>query len=121
MNLQELIDNYANQRKNRLLEQAKVNQLEEAEKAAKQAVIDALRAQKLTSAGGKLAIVKLSTTDEPTIEDIDKLYAHVRATGEFDLLYRRINPKSVKERWDQGVAVPGIGKFPVDKLTIGGV
>lgn len=121
MNLQELIDSYASQRKHRLLEQAKVDALEEQEKIAKNLIIEELKVQKLTSAGGRTAVVTLKTTDEPSIENIDALYAHVRATGEFDLLYRRLNPKSVKERWDQGVAVPGVGKFPVDKLTIGGV
>jgi hypothetical protein len=113
-----LVDCYYLAREARLAKQREVDAMDAEEKALKQRLVDAFREGKITAAGGKVAIIKHSVSSEPSIGDIDKLYTHIRATGEFDLLYRRINAKAVKERKDVGVEVPGIEWFPVDKLSI---
>lgn len=113
-----LVDEYYLAREERLAQQRKVDAMKTREKELKDHLILAFREGKITAAGGKVAIIRHSVSSEPTIGDIDKLYHHIRATGEFDLLYRRINAKAVKERKDVGVEIPGIEWFPVDKLSI---
>ena len=51
-------------------------------------------------------------------ELVDALYAHVKATGEFDLLYKRLNASAVNQRWEDGKVVPGTQPFPVEELSI---
>jgi hypothetical protein len=113
-----LVDAYYESREERLAAQRKVDEMDAQEKYLKAQLIEAFRNGKITAAGGKAAIIRHTVVFEPSIEEIDKLYAHIRTTGEFDLLYRRINAKAVKERKDVGVDVPGITWFPVDKLSI---
>jgi hypothetical protein len=113
-----LVDAYYLMREDRLAAQRELSLREVQEKELKEKLITAFREGKITAAGGKAAIIRHSVSFEPTLDDADKLYKHIRDTGEFDLLYRRINTKAVKERKDVGVEVPGIVWFPVDKLSI---
>jgi hypothetical protein len=49
----------------------------------------------------------------PVIEDQAALYAHVRKTGEFDLLQRRLAEGAVLARWAEARVIPGVGARPV--------
>lgn len=77
-----------------------------------------------TGASGKHHHVSVYTDPIPRIEDPDKLYAHIKKTGEFDLLQRRLNNAAIKERWDdpknrKGQAgVPGVGVFNAVKVSL---
>lgn len=75
------------------------------------------------------AIIKLD--DTYIVEDWDAFYAHVKKTGEFDLLNRALNQAAVKERISAQVAPsgkkgenwkpklpPGVGKMTAKKLSI---
>lgn len=46
-----------------------------------------------------------------------KLYAHIKKTGEFELLNRALNKNAVQERWDAKKPVPGVGKFHAKKVS----
>lgn len=46
-----------------------------------------------------------------------KFYAHIKKTGEFDLLNKALNAKAVQERWDNKKNVPGVGKFNAKKVS----
>jgi hypothetical protein len=121
MNLVEigiLIDTYNAARVHRLAEQKNVDLLEVEEKGLKAELIAALKEGEITAAGGKTAIAKLVIRNEPAVKSIDDLYRHIRETGHFDLLYRRINTLAVKQRWDQGVVVPGVESYPVESLSL---
>jgi len=113
-----LVDAYNLKRIERLALKKEVDALEKQEQEVKALLIQALKNAGATAHGGKTAIVKLVTKNEPTAGDWDKLYAHIRSTGEFELLYRRINPASIKERKDLGVEVPGIEWFPTESLSL---
>jgi hypothetical protein len=113
-----LIDIYNKARHDRLDEQKKVDALEVQEKKWKAELIATLKEAELTAAGGKTAIAKLVIKNEPAVKSIDDLYRHIRETGEFDLLYRRVNNAAVKARWDQGVVVPGVESYPVESLSL---
>lgn len=113
-----LADGYFATRNKRLALQKEVDKIEEQEKSLKQEVLDGLIANGATAIGGKLVEISLVEKVEPTVEDYDALYKHVQATGEFDLLYRRVNAAAVKERWQLHEKVPGVVGFPVQSLSM---
>lgn len=57
-------------------------------------------------------------TEEPTLKNPAKLFKHIKKTGEFDLLQRRLNTTAIKQRWEEGKKVPGVKKFPVKTLSV---
>lgn len=108
-----IVEEYRSIRLERLDLQKKVNALDEAEKKLKEKIIEELRAG--TPHRGVILIEK----QKPTVEDWAKLYAHIKATGEFDLLQRRVTESAVQERWQDGNAVPGVVRFPVYDIKVG--
>lgn len=117
MELSDLCDSYWRKREERLALKKEVDKLEEEEKQLKEELIKQMHQQSLTAAGGKLCKYELKEEEEPNVADWQEFYAYVRKTGEFDLLYRRLNPAAVKERLKDNVQVPGVGWFPVEKLS----
>jgi hypothetical protein len=113
-----LADAYNLKRKARLALQKQVTDLEEEEKELKGDLIAALASEKATAVGGSTCTIEMKTVMEPTVADWKKLQEHIRATGNFELLYQRVNGKAVKERWDNKEEVPGVQRFPVTKLSI---
>lgn len=114
----ELADWYYTARQHRLRLQKEVDAVEEDEKKLKQQILDTFRDTQSTAIGGKLVEISVVEKVEPTVEDYDALYKHVQATGEFDLLYRRVNAAAVKERWQLHEKVPGVVGFPVQSLSM---
>jgi hypothetical protein len=112
-----LIDAYAAKRTERLSAQNLANNLEKEENALKATLTAALRGEKepgisKTHRAMVEQEIKPSATDWPTI------HAYVKARDAFDLLQRRLTDSAVKLRWDDGIEIPGIVKFPVDKLIV---
>ena len=116
--LLKLAQAYATARAARLKLNNEMEKLEEAERGAKEALILAFRNGKTKSVGDGLFNYALVTKNEPQVDDWSQLDSYIRQTGELDLLYRRVNTTAVKERWEQGIVVPGVGHFPVDKVSI---
>lgn len=114
--LARLADEWDTLREKRLASQREVDKLKEEETKLKDILIGALT-KKVTSIGGKRGTATLTRKKEPTISDWDKLYKHIKKTGEFDLLYRRINPLSVKERWEHNQEVPGVQSIEVLNIS----
>jgi len=113
-----IANQYFKAKEQRLLADKTAAQLKETETSLKQQLMDTLHSQGLNSVGDKQRVYAIVTSDEPQVEDWARLYQHVQNTGEFELLFRRINPAAVKERWELKKAVPGVGKFPVEKLSV---
>lgn len=57
--------------------------------------------------------------DEPHVSDWEKLWGHIRATGDFSLLEKRPSSTAIKAIWGAGESVPGVEKYPVYKLVKG--
>ena len=104
-------------RANRLAKQKEVDELEKNEKKLKQQVIDALKKTKNKAVSDGVRLFQYEEKDAPVVTDWTAFYEHVKSTGEFELLYRRMNEASVKERWENKVEVPGVGKIPVPTLS----
>lgn len=88
-----------------------VKELEKIESELKTHLIDNLPKSDASGIAGKLARVTIVPKVKPVVEDWDAFYKHVKKTGHFDLLQRRLSDPAVNERWDDGKEIPGVGKF----------
>jgi len=105
-------------REERLNMQRDVKEYEDFEKELKRHLIDNLPKSDATGAAGKVARVQIEVEAQPVVEDWDKFYTHIKKKGEFDLLNRAVNRAAVRERWDAGKPIPGVGKFNATKVSV---
>jgi len=105
-------------RQERLVEQKDVEELKKYEEAIKAHVIDTLPKSDASGVAGKIAKVQVTTKKVPVVEDWDAFYKHVKRTGHFELLQRRVNVEAVQERWDAGKTVPGVGVFNAANVSV---
>lgn len=105
-------------RADRLEVQREATAIGEEEKALKEHLIQNLPKSQASGVSGKVANAKIDKKKVPFIEDKKKLLAHVKKTGDWDLLTIGINTAAVEERWDQKKKVPGVGEFEVIKVSL---
>lgn len=67
---------------------------------------------------GKKARAVIDTQTIPTAEDWDQIWDYVQKKKAFELVQKRLNTKSVGERWEHGEAIPGVGKFVKKSVKI---
>lgn len=86
----------------------------------KTTIVAALKKSEVTVGGGQVYKVELTSEDQPTVkaEDWPKFYAYILKNKAFELLERRPGKAAIKERWNDGVNIPGVTRFPVDKLSV---
>ena len=104
-------------RAERLEAQKVVEALELEEKELKAKALEAIKKSPTKAVSDGSRLFQLVTKDEPVAEDWLKIQKYIQKTGEFDLLQRRLATAAVKERWENGVKIPGIGVIPVDNLS----
>lgn len=80
-------------------------------------LINAMKAADVKAIGGQTFSTALTQVDKPTVKDWPKFYEYIKANDAFELLERRVGSSAVEERWNDGVEVPGVDRFPVDKLS----
>lgn len=105
-------------REKRLLLQKEAAALSDRETAIKEHLIAVLPKSDATGASGRVARAQVVTSVVPQVEDWEALYKHVRRTGSFELLQRRLADNAIKERWDDGKKVPGVGTFSLVKVSV---
>lgn len=71
-----------------------------------------------TGIAGEIARVQIKHKERPNVTDWDKFYAHIAKTRSFELLNRAPNAKSMKERWENGVTIPGVEKFSFKDVSV---
>lgn len=102
----------------RLAAQKVVEALEVRESALKTHIINTLPKSDASGVAGKVARVTVVTKQVPQVCDWGKLYAYVKRTGQFELLQRRVSDAAVKERWENGKAVPGVDAFTAVSVSL---
>ena len=102
-------------------ERAKLNRQAEAveahEKAIKAYLIEKLPKDD-TGAAGHVARVEKYVKVVPRADDWDKIYDHIRKTGNFALLQKRLGETAIKEIWDENKNVPGIVSFQLYAISV---
>jgi hypothetical protein len=111
-----LVDYFKVVEKSRLDADKVAAEIKSLETKIKQVLILTMHRMNLTAAGGQSFICECRTVEEPTVSNWDDFYKYVLKTKDFSLLERRPGKAAIKERWNDGKSVPGITKFPVDKL-----
>lgn len=100
-------------RAKRLVAQAAADKIKVNEELLKTHIINTLPKSEVTGVAGRFARVSISPKDVPQVEDWPLFYEYLLKSGEFDLLQRRLSDGAVKDRWDDGVVIPGVKKFRV--------
>jgi hypothetical protein len=120
--LGQLADLYDEARKSRLAADKESAKHREVEYGAEQLLIEQMRTQRISAAGGATLRVGLEGPDYvPRVENWQSFYQYIQESGDFSLLERRPGKLACRERWEAGMAVPGVEKFPVYKLSRQGV
>lgn len=125
------VDLYKKYQLERLEAKKGVDALQEIENGVKNHIIDNLTKDDTGAVGTSFKAIAYNDT-QYIVEDWDKFYAHIKKTGEFDLLNRAINQAAIKERvaaqdapkteaarkkWRPKLP-PGIGAMNVVKLSV---
>lgn len=113
-----LIEAYAEKRDERLVLQRRTDQLKKEETQLKDDLILALQEANLTSAGGTDHKVTYKQETKPVAGDWNEIYRYIQENDAWDLMQRRLLESAIKERWEDGVEIPGVVSFPVDKLSL---
>ena len=119
--LPDLINQFISVRAQRLALDREAKEIKEFEEILKDAIIAKYKEQGIKAMGATNGLVKMTILIEPLASDWLSIWEHIRATGEFDLLHRRLTSLAVKERWDHEIEIPGVGRSEVYKLSVSGV
>jgi len=106
-------------RTQRLKLEADAEAIKKNEGALKQHFIDKLgKDQAAKGIVGEFATVRVLSEIIPVATDWESIQEFMKENDAMDLVQRRLSDKAVKERWEAGVAVPGIDKMSVGKVSV---
>lgn len=112
------IDAYQFKRQERLALEKDVQDLKDEEIALRDGIVEALKKNSLTSAGGTTHTFVITKKREPSVTDWDALYKYIKKKSAFDLLQRRLSSLAMRERWDEGEEVPGVVGVEVESVSL---
>ena len=113
-----MVDEYVVVRAARLEQDKVAEAFRTKEEALKVALLEGMKLSSQHVLASKKHSVTLREREEPSVTDWQTLYDHIRATGDFELLQRRPTTLACRERWEAGVAIPGVSKYTVQSLSI---
>jgi hypothetical protein len=116
--LPDLVNQYISIRAQRLELDRQSKVVKEAEDDLQKVIVSKMREGDMKALGAANGLVKLHESEEPVAENWEEIWAFIKANDAWELLHKRITITAVKERWNDGVAVPGVGKSTVYKLTV---
>jgi hypothetical protein len=119
--LPDLINQYISVRAQRLVLDKEAATLKESEEELKKTIISKFREGDIQAMGADNGLVKMTTLDEPKCTDWSATYEHIRETGSFELLHRRLANLAVRERWEAGEEIPGVIHTTLYKLSVSDV
>lgn len=90
---------------------AKVDAMKKQENELEEAIFNKFKKQELEGARGLRAQCSISRSEVPTADEWEKIDGWIIKNKALDLLQRRLSVEAVRERWKDGVAIPGVGKF----------
>lgn len=113
-----LVDTYAQVRAERIAVGKAHADLKTREGLLKQELITRMLKTKQHALASTGYVARKEREMIPVASDWSKLQAHIKLTGNFELLQRRLTKTAVQERWDAGETIPGVEPFPVDDISI---
>lgn len=117
-NMAEVADLAYQLREERLRVQRETAAIGQLETRLKEHLIQNLPKSQASGVSGKVANAKIEEDIVPTFTDKAKFLAHVKKTGDFDLMTTGMNSSAIKARWENKKKVPGVGEFKVIKVSL---
>lgn len=105
-------------REERYAIQRQAKEVAEKEALLREHIIQNLPKSKASGVSGKVANAKVETDTVPMFTDKAKFLAHVKKTGDFDLMTTGMNASAIKARWENKKKVPGVGETQIVKLSL---
>jgi hypothetical protein len=117
-----LCDEFWAVKTDRLAQDKIAKTLKTAEDALQAKLIEQMLRQEVSATGGRTIILTLpAPTEEPVVTDWTEFWKFIKSQDDMSLFEKRPGRAAIKERWGNGETIPGIGKFPVYKLSKQGV
>jgi len=116
--LPDLVNHYISVRAQRLDLDKQAAVVKQTEEDLKGVIISKMREQEMKAVGATNGLVKLQESEEPVAENWNELWQYIKENDAWELLHKRITTTAVRERWNDGIAVPGVGKSTVYKLSV---
>jgi len=110
-------DLYHKTKQERLAQEKVAAKTKENESILREHLINNLSKGEQGGVQGKVVRVAVVLSEEPTVEDEEKLHAYIVKNKAWDLLTKAISKKAVLERWNAKKVIPGVGKYTVVKLS----
>jgi len=98
-----------------LLDQEK--ELKNVQNALEAEIAADMERQGLTQTGNDVCTISLKTEIVPTVEDWDALHQHIIATGQFELLQKRMSATAYRELIAMEPSVPGVRSTELTKVN----
>ena len=98
-----------------LLEQEK--KLKQVQNALEAEIGADMERQGLTQTGNDACTISLKTEIVPTVEDWDALHQHIIATGQFELLQKRMSATAYRELITMAQSVPGVRSTELTRVN----
>ena len=95
-----------------------VDRVDEARHTAEQELVMLMQADGVETLGGAKGTARIVPKKVGIVRDWPALWAHIRATGEFELLHKRLGNTAFLERAAVGMQVPGVDLALVPELKI---
>lgn len=113
-----LADAFGDYKEQRLTADKVAASIKERESALSAALIEHLPKSDATGVAGKSWLARVVTKPKAVLDDFDALWTWATKNKRSDMLQRRLNEAAVKELWDAGKAVPGVGKIEVATVSL---
>lgn len=113
-----LVDLLYTVRQERLAFEREAAEVKEVETRISNYLLDNMTKEDLSRLSGDIANVKVMKSVVPTVTDWEAFYAYVKKKGAFDLLQRRTGIEAFRERWEQGIEIPGVTQFTNVGLSV---
>lgn len=97
---------------------AKAAAMKAREEEMENAIFSKFKKQDLEGCRGRAAQCSVSRSEVPTPDDWAAIDKYILKTKDLSLLQRRLGVEAVRERWAEGVAIPGVSKFTKVRLHL---
>jgi dsRNA-specific ribonuclease len=118
MNINDLINTYVETKALKESLNGQIKTCNEKMASTRADIMEQMATAGITKAASDKASCTMREVTHPAIEDWDAFYKHVAATGQFELLHKRLSSAAFKERWEAGEVVPGTSSTKLWELSV---
>jgi hypothetical protein len=105
-------------REARMAKEKEAELLKAEETSIKEHILKTFKKSEIAKASGKYGQASLSYPTRANAEDWEKIYSHIQKSGDFDLLFRRLNDKACADRMAAGESLPGVSLYQDVKVNL---